>query len=52
VIAHRVGTALRADRVVVMEYGVVVEQGPPEALAPSEGPFARWVAAARAAISA
>ena len=52
VIAHRVGTALRADRVIVMEHGVVVEQGPPEALAASEGPFARWVAAARAAISA
>ena len=52
VIAHRVGTALRADRVIVMEHGVVVEQGPPEQLTASEGPFARWVAAARAAISA
>jgi ATP-binding cassette, subfamily B, bacterial len=52
VIAHRVGTAQRADQVIVMEHGVVVEQGPPSRLEASEGPFARWVAAARAAISA
>ena len=37
VIAHRVGTALRADRVIVLEHGGVVEQGPPEELAASEG---------------
>jgi ATP-binding cassette subfamily B protein len=52
VIAHRVGTALRADRVIVLEHGRAVEQGAPDALAAREGPFARWVAAARAAISA
>ena len=52
VIAHRVGTALRADRVIVLEHGRAVEQGAPDELAAREGAFARWVAAARAAISA
>jgi len=52
VIAHRVGTAQRADRVIVLEHGHVVEQGAPDVLTASEGPFARWVAAARAAITA
>ena len=52
VIAHRVGTALRADRVMVLEHGRAVEQGAPDELAAREGAFARWVAAARAAISA
>ena len=52
VIAHRVGTALRADRVIVLEHGASSSRVPPDALAAREGPFARWVAAARAAISA
>ena len=52
VIAHRVGTAQRADRVIVLEHGHVVEQGAPDVLTASKGPFARWVAAARAAITA
>ena len=49
VVAHRIGTALRADRVLVLEHGRIVEEGPPEKLAEAEGPFARWVAATRAA---
>ena len=52
VIAHRVGTALRVDRVIVLEHGRAVEHGPPDELAARDGAFARWVAAARAAISA
>jgi ATP-binding cassette subfamily B protein len=52
VVAHRVGTALRADRVIVLEHGRIVEDGPPEELAGREGAFARWVAAARAATTA
>ncbi len=53
VIAHRVNTAVRADRVLVMEHGRVVEDGPPAVLsADPGGAFARWVAAAREAASA
>jgi ATP-binding cassette subfamily B protein len=48
VIAHRINTALRADRVLVFEHGVIVEDGPPEELeADPSGAFAKWVAAAR-----
>jgi ABC-type multidrug transport system fused ATPase/permease subunit len=49
VIAHRINTALRADRVLVMEHGRVVEDGPPLELEAHGGAFARWVAATRAA---
>lgn len=50
VIAHRVNTAIRADRVLVFEHGVVVEDGVPTELAVVEGgAFARWVDAARQA---
>lgn len=49
VIAHRVHTALRADRVLVFEHGRVVEDGAPGALAAADGPFSRWVAATREA---
>jgi ABC-type multidrug transport system fused ATPase/permease subunit len=53
VIAHRVNTAVRADRILVMEHGRVVEDGPPAVLeADPSGAFARWVAAAREAASA
>jgi len=51
VIAHRINTALRADRVLVMERGRVVEDGPPLELEAQGGAFARWVAATRAAAS-
>ncbi len=50
VIAHRINTAVRADRVLVFEHGVIVEDGPPEDLARIDGgAFARWVAATREA---
>ncbi len=49
VIAHRINTALRADRVLVMEHGRVVEDGPPHELELQGGAFAHWVAATRAA---
>ncbi len=49
VIAHRINTALRADRVLVMERGRVIEDGPPLELESQGGAFARWVAATRAA---
>jgi ATP-binding cassette subfamily B protein len=53
VIAHRINTALRADRVLVFEHGVVVEDGPPAVLEREPGgAFARWVAAAREAATA
>lgn len=43
VIAHRVSTALRADRVVVLERGSVAETGPPsQLLGDPGGAFARW----------
>jgi ATP-binding cassette, subfamily B, bacterial len=42
VIAHRVATALRADRVVLMEHGRVVEDGTPLELRRAATRFARW----------
>ena len=50
VIAHRINTAIRADRVLVFEHGRVVEDGPPSELELIPGgAFARWVAATREA---
>jgi ATP-binding cassette subfamily B protein/subfamily B ATP-binding cassette protein MsbA len=41
VIAHRLRTVLRADRIVVLEQGAVVEEGPPQELLRRGGAFAR-----------
>ncbi|MEU7046382.1 ABC transporter ATP-binding protein [Streptomyces varsoviensis] len=41
VVAHRLATAARADRVVVLADGRVAEQGPHEALLSADGPYAR-----------
>ncbi|WP_139977244.1 ABC transporter ATP-binding protein [Nocardioides litoris] len=50
-VAHRLTTAAEADRVVVLEAGRVVEEGPPAVLAAGDGPYARlwaaWSAARR-----
>ncbi|MBF4161452.1 ABC transporter ATP-binding protein [Nocardioides acrostichi] len=40
-VAHRLSTAAAADRVVVLERGRVVEEGPPDVLAAGDGPYAR-----------
>ncbi len=48
VIAHRVATALRADRVVLMEDGRIVEDGAPVALLGRDTRFAAWVRRSRA----
>ncbi len=48
IIAHRLDTAARADRVIVLDGGQVVEQGPPAALAESGGAYARLLRAAGA----
>lgn len=40
VVAHRLTTAARADRVVVLDHGRVVEDGPHEALLAAGGPYA------------
>jgi ABC-type multidrug transport system fused ATPase/permease subunit len=45
-IAHRLHTAAAADRVAVMEDGMIVELGPPGVLRDADGPYARLVAAA------
>lgn len=39
-VAHRISTAREADRVVVMEHGQIVEEGPPSALLARGGRFA------------
>jgi ABC-type multidrug transport system fused ATPase/permease subunit len=52
VIAHRLQTAQRADRVIVVHDGKVVEDGPFSELAEGHGPFAKlqgiWETAERA----
>lgn len=45
VIAHRLSTVRRADRVIVLDHGQVVETGTPVDLRRSNGPFARLVEA-------
>lgn len=51
-IAHRLSTAARADRVLVLEHGRLVQDGPHTELVGASGPYARmyeaWVAATTA----
>jgi ATP-binding cassette subfamily B protein len=51
VIAHRVPTAQRAERVIALEHGRIVEQGSPAMLVEADGAFARWVRAALASVT-
>jgi ATP-binding cassette subfamily B protein len=39
-IAHRLATAREADRVIVLEHGSIIEQGPPDELVRQGGRFA------------
>lgn len=50
VIAHRLSTVARADHVIVLQDGQVVEQGNPADLARATGPWAAMVAAQLASI--
>jgi ATP-binding cassette, subfamily C, bacterial CydCD len=45
IIAHRLGSVLNADQVVVLEQGCLVEQGSPGDLLKKDGPFTRLVRA-------
>lgn len=47
IIAHRLSTVAIADRVLVMEHGVIVEDGPPDDLIAGTGRFAQLHAAWR-----
>ncbi|MEU4345091.1 ABC transporter ATP-binding protein [Nocardia sp. NPDC023852] len=47
IVAHRLGTAARADRIAVVDHGRIVEFGPHAALLAAAGPYARLWAAAR-----
>ncbi|WP_406265359.1 ABC transporter ATP-binding protein/permease [Nocardia sp. NBC_00881] len=47
IVAHRLGTAARADRIAVVDHGRIVEFGPHAALLAAGGPYARLWAAAR-----
>ena len=38
-VAHRLTTALEADRIIVLDKGQIVEEGPPAELASSGGRF-------------
>ena len=46
-VAHRLGTVDRADQVVVLDHGRVVQQGPREVLAREDGPFRALLTASR-----
>lgn len=46
-VAHRLGTVERADQVVVLDHGRVVQQGARESLARVDGPFRALVEASR-----
>lgn len=46
-VAHRLGTVERADQVVVLDHGRVVQQGDRAALAAADGPFRALLAASR-----
>ncbi|TDO92443.1 ABC transporter ATP-binding protein [Enemella evansiae] len=41
IIAHRLSTVEIADRVLVLEHGRIIEDGPPELLLDADGPYAR-----------
>jgi len=47
IIAHRLGTAARADRIVVLDQGKVVQTGKPADLSAQEGLYQRLVTAAQ-----
>ena len=51
VIAHRLSTAARADQIVVLDQGQVVQTGKPADLAAQEGLYQRLVTAARGTIT-
>ncbi len=46
IIAHRLSTIRNADRVIVLEEGRIVQEGPPEELSEVSGPFRRFLEAA------
>ncbi|MGQ4600404.1 ABC transporter transmembrane domain-containing protein [Nocardia sp. R6R-6] len=47
IVAHRLGTAARADRIAVVDHGRIVEYGPHAELLAAGGPYSRLWAAAR-----
>ena len=43
VIAHQLSTVAMADQIVVLEYGQIIEQGPPAQLRESQGRYAHFL---------
>jgi subfamily B ATP-binding cassette protein HlyB/CyaB len=41
VIAHRLSAVRRADRIIVMERGAIIEQGPHDVLVAAKGAYAK-----------
>jgi ABC-type transport system involved in cytochrome bd biosynthesis fused ATPase/permease subunit len=47
IVAHRLSTVRRAERILILDRGVIVEDGSHAELVEADGPYARFVALQR-----